>query len=266
MTRNCMTRNCMTRREALAAIAVGTAGVAMGCSLGEQTVLPIRNDGRLAARPRTDLGAPTPGLTSLRLGNSARDGVLYVPEGVATDHPVPLIVMLHGAGGSAGAIESAIQPMAEETGAVILATDSRGTTWDVVRGGYGDDIVFLNAALEKVFGMMSADPSRIAIAGFSDGASYSLGVGCINGDLFSRILAFSPGFIPPVLSVGTPAIYISHGTSDQVLPIDLTSRLIVENLMAGGYDVTFRQFNGGHVMSAALVREAFGLVVGTSES
>lgn len=261
-----MTRKSMTRREALSALAFGATGVALGCEIGEQTVLPVRNDGRLQARPRTDLGPPATGLSALQLGNSARDGVLYVPDNVVTDRPVPLIVMLHGAGGSAGSIENAIQPMAAETGAVILATDSKGTTWDVVRTGYGDDIVFLNAALEKVFGMMSVDPARIAIAGFSDGASYSLGVGIINGDLFSRVLAFSPGFLPPVLAVGKPTVFISHGTGDPVLPIDLTSRQIVENLSAGGYDVTFRQFDGGHVMSAALVREAFTLVVGASEA
>ena len=37
------------------------------------------------------------------------------------------------------------------------------------------------------------DPSRIAMAGFSDGASYSLSVGLANGDLFSAVFGFSPG-------------------------------------------------------------------------
>ena len=64
------------------------------------------------------------------------------------------------------------------------------------------------------------------------GASYALSVGLTNGDLFSDILAFSPGFMAPAVRHGAPNIFISHGTQDTVLPIDRCSRRI--RILSGG--------------------------------
>ena len=43
-------------------------------------------------------------------------------------------------------------------------------------------------------------------SGFSDGASYALSLGAANGDLFTHIAAFSPGFMRPPVSVGGCAL------------------------------------------------------------
>ena len=67
---------------------------------------PAANRGRLGARPGSADSAaprPAPGLHRIGLGE-ARDGLLRVPD-AATDHALPLVVMLHGAGGhAAGAL------------------------------------------------------------------------------------------------------------------------------------------------------------------
>ncbi len=65
----------------------------------------------------------------------------------------------------------------------------------LLRGGFGPDVRFIDKALSKVFGSYRIDPSHLAVAGFSDGASYALSLGLPNGDLFSHIIAFSPGFM-----------------------------------------------------------------------
>jgi len=252
----------LTRRELLARSIIGVAGVSLGCALGESLEIPPPGDGRLSARPKLDAGTPTPGTTPLLL-DTGRDGVIYVPPNLPSG-PVPLILMLHGAGGSARPLLAAIQPIADDTGCVLLLPDSRGPTWDAIGGEYGDDVPFINTALTHVFTRMTVDPDRVAIAGFSDGASYSLGLGLINGDLFRRVIAFSPGFLPPITPTGKPPVFISHGTLDQVLPLELTSRVIVESLHAEGYSVDFREFSGGHAISASLAREAFSLVSGTN--
>ena len=85
-----------------------------------------------------------------------------------------------------------IGPAADRAGVAVLAADSRGTTWDAIRGGFGDDVAFLNRALEHVFGRLAVDPARVALGGFSDGASYAISLGLANGDLFParrRVLA-----------------------------------------------------------------------------
>ena len=83
----------------------------------------------------------------------------------------------------------------------------------------------LDAALAEVFDRFRVDGERVAIAGFSDGATYALSLGIINGDLFKEIIAFSPGFIISSARkpLGAPRIFISHGTEDPVLPISQMS-------------------------------------------
>ncbi len=50
------------------------------------------------------------------------------------------------------------------------------------------------------------DAGRVGIGGFSDGASYALSLGLTNGDLFTHVLAFSPGFMRPASQVGRPKV------------------------------------------------------------
>jgi predicted esterase len=103
---------------------------------------------------------------------------------------------------------------------------------------------------------LPVDPDRLAIAGFSDGATYALSVGLAQGLLFHHVLAFSPGFVIPAPRVGRPAIFISHGTADPVLPIDRCSRRIVPALRADGYPVRYHEFVGGHSVPASIATAA----------
>jgi phospholipase/carboxylesterase len=94
------------------------------------------------------------------------------------------------------------------------------------------------------------------MAGFSDGASYSLSVGLANGDLFSAVFGFSPGFIAGRGRTGKPPVFISHGTLDRILPIDVCGRLIVAQLKGEGYRVTFREFEGPHTLPPDIAADA----------
>ena len=156
-----------------------------------------------------------------------RDGLLRVPD-AGSDDALPLIVMLHGAGGHAAGAIRLIEAAA--AGALILVPESRGPTWDVLLGAYGPDVAFLDAALREVFGRHRVDPRRVALAGFSDGASYALSLALGNGDLFTHVLAFSPGFAAPPAAVGRPRLFVSHGVADAVLPIGACSRQLVPRL------------------------------------
>jgi predicted esterase len=132
---------------------------------------------------------------------------------------------------------------------------TRGPTWDAIRDGFGPDVGFLNRALERVFATINVDASRIVVGGFSDGATYALSLGLVNGALFRRIVAFSPGFVVDGPPQARPACFVSHGTRDTILPIDRCSRRIVPQLRARGYEVTFREFDGGHEIPETIARE-----------
>ena len=80
---------------------------------------------------------------------------------------------------------------------ILLSPQSQSSSWDVIRGGYGPDVQIMDKALKSVFDRYTVDPQKCSIGGFSDGASYALSVGTTNGDLFTHIVAFSPGFMRP---------------------------------------------------------------------
>jgi phospholipase/carboxylesterase len=149
-----------------------------------------------------------------------------------------------------------MQPLADETGMVLVAPNSREASWDIRYGEFGADVAFISKMLERVFDQVRVNASRIAICGFSDGASYALSIGLINGDLFGHVLAMSPGFMVHPRPVGKPKIFITHGTNDQILSIDRTSRVLVPQLKSAGYDVEYHEFEGRHQVSRPLLRDA----------
>ena len=212
-------------------------------------------DGRLLSRPTHPTVTASPGLHPLGL-DEPRDGFVYVPKTYRADRPAPLVLMLHGAGGDASGGLNILQTWADLFETILLAVDSRKQTWDIIISRYGPDIAFIDRALAQTFSRYAINPSHVAIAGFSDGASYALSVGIANGDLFTHVIAFSPGFIASGLQVGEPRLFISHGISDNVLPIARCSRRIVPGLQQAGYEVQYREFNGFHSVPGAIAREA----------
>ncbi len=237
---------------------ITTAGTALLAAVGCRRVTSAQSRTGSRARLSARSGAGVTGtLTSgpLGLGTGGRDGVVQLP---ATRRAVgaPLLLWLHGAGQSGAGSLRRIGPAADAAGVVVVAPDSRGTSWDAIRGDFGDDVEFLNTVLTHVFARLAVDPARLTIGGFSDGATYALSVGLANGDLFPRVIACSPGFIAQAPQQGRPRVFISHGRSDEVLPIDRCSRVIVPRLQSMRYDVTYREFDGVHELPPAIAAEA----------
>ena len=150
-----------------------------------------------------------------------------------------------------------VRTQAERRNYIVIAPKSRGMSWDAIHGAPGPDVETIDAALEYVFAYHDVNPEKIAIGGFSDGASYALTLGLANGDLFQDVLAFSPGFSVNGRSVGRPKVYISHGRRDTVLPFEETGELLAKQLGASGYVVNFDPFGGGHTVPADKLRTAF---------
>lgn len=235
----------MTRRTFVGgALAVGTLRAA------------DTGDSRLTARPVARAPAiATPGLRPLGL-RTGRDALLYIPESSDQWEKAPLVISLHGATRDADRGISLLRSLADEHGFLLLAPASEGQTWDGIQGFFGEDVRFINRSIERTCEIRRIDPARIAMAGFSDGASYSLSIGLANGDLFGAVLGFSSGFIIPVDRIGKPPVFMSHGTIDPILPIELCSRRIVPQLRLEGYRVTYREFEGKHTLPPEVAAEA----------
>ena len=210
---------------------------------------------RLHGKPGKPTGPPFPsGTTALKL-RPLRDALLYVPQSLPA--PAPFVLYLHGATGDEQQGIRRLTKLADEFGFILLSPASQEITWDAIRGSFGPDVRFIDAALSKVFAQCMIDPHKTAVCGFSDGASYALGLGLSNGGLFHRVMAFSPGFIPNgVKASGSPRFWLSHGTKDGILPIDACSRRLAPYLNREGYTVKLREFDGPHAVPPEIAREA----------
>jgi phospholipase/carboxylesterase len=212
-------------------------------------------DPRLTARPHTPSRTPERGMT--RIGPPGdRGGFLYVPSSYDATHPAPLVVALHGGSGDAGRWRSLFAEC-EERGLVLLAPESRARTWDRVLTDFGPDVAFIDSALRYTFERCAVDTAHMALAGFSDGASYALSLGPSNGDLFTHLIAWSPGFSDPADPiVGAPRVFLSHGSADRVLPVVGSRLALVPMFQMDGYDIEYVEFEGDHEMPAVIVHRA----------
>jgi phospholipase/carboxylesterase len=224
-------------------------------------VEPLDDSGRLAARVVTPTGTVPVGL-SVQHTPAGRPFGLYVPSTYDPQRQWPVTVLLHGAGGSGEGMALTFKDFAEAAGVIVLAPNSSAYTWDRLLGEdaeYGPDIVHINQVLEWGFARIAADPALVSMSGFSDGATYTILIGLKNGDLFSRVAAFTPCAAVPGNRQGMPLIFISHGLDDLVLPIDNCSRVTVPLLQQRGYNVEFVEYpsaqgNGHFVTTEVLTR------------
>ena len=189
---------------------------------------PVQELGRLQTRHSPATEPTKPGTYPLGLRRD-RDGVLYLPPQYAHGTPIPLVLLLHGAGGTGARVAQRFKPYADELGIAFVAPDSTAVSWDR-NDRLASDVEFIDRALAVAFRRISTTPDRLRIGGFSDGASYSLSVGLTNGDLFARILALSasadarsldeglavpegiPSWMSPIVEIVPAQLYTYHLT------------------------------------------------------
>ena len=227
------------RAAALACVLAGMAG----CGGGQEQAVAT------TAVPTAPLGEPcSTGEHALTLSNGQAARMLVTP---GSGGARALVVVLHGAGGSPADGLYAFRGASKERGLVLIAPASKGQTWSILRSEEDLDLESVNLALAEGYERCRIDRRRIAVGGFSDGATYALTLGVSNGDLFPAIIALSPGGIVAGEQFGVPRVFVSHGTLDNVLPIARAGDAVVRKLREAGYPVTYRRFRGGHEASSA---------------
>jgi predicted esterase len=242
----------MNRRSFLSLGAAGLLGAASTARV------------RAAQNPFVSPQAPVPvagddipiGKSRLGIADGERDGTVYVPASYQKGVPMPVLVMLHGFSGTAEAVRYTF-PLADEFGVIVLAPESRDLTWGQEIPGFDTDSRFIGMAFRWIADVLSIDPTRVALGGVSDGANYALNMGLAYGDTFNHLLIFSAGTLAPFRKQGKAKIFLAHGTNDVQMPIDRTGRLFAAKLKDEGYDLTYREYDGGHGAPLPVVRESF---------
>lgn len=185
--------------------------------------------------------AATDALMRLHFGNRDRSYRIHVPARLATQ--VPLVVVLHGGGGSAVSTikMTGFDTQADRAGFIVVypnGTDrSRPLlnmmgkpgflTWNAGNCcGYAlennvDDTGFLRAVVKQVENDYRIDPRKIYATGISNGGMLAYTLACEASDTFAAVGIVSGIITDPACKPSHPVAVIHfHGSADQNVPIN----------------------------------------------
>lgn len=157
-----------------------------------------------------------------------------------------LVVCLHGAGFTGDAY---LERWQARLGAeYLLACPTYPSGAWFTRGA--EDLVV--ATIQEVQRRYHVDPDRIFLTGMSNGGIGAWLIGMHHAPLFAGIAPMASGLddvlMPFLANLGNTPIYIIHGAKDQVMPVEL-SRRIVRELTQLGYSYIYREHQREHPMA-----------------
>lgn len=171
---------------------------------------------------------------SLRVGGHERLYLLYVPDGIARfKGPRPLVVVLHGGGGTAAEVRRQVgerfEALARRDGFLVLYPQAIGRMWDTGEGEVSarltprrDDLGYLKAVIARVAAGHAVDPARVFATGISRGGHASYLLGCEAPGLIRAIAPVAmtlPQGLRNACASGAPLpILLIQGTADPLVP------------------------------------------------
>jgi len=206
-----------SRRSALLLIVVGLGGVAAA--------------------------APTVRDERIEVGSLTRSYFLHITAIAGDAKPVPLVLLLHGRGGSGRAIHnySGMGTKADQEGFLLVCPDASGTPPAWNSGAYAsrayptDDVAFLRAVLDRTEKEHRVDTRRIYVAGHSSGGmmSHRLGselaervaaIGVVAGAIGAQLADGSSDRVPAPAKPVSAILF--HGKADRIVPYDGGGQLL----------------------------------------
>jgi polyhydroxybutyrate depolymerase len=180
----------------------------------------------LAARPSSGCSSSHPEVTlakqTIMVDGMARWYLISTPPPSASQHPLPLVIDLHGLdeGAQLEALTTQFSPLGQADG--FITVFPQGTKdpvqWDTDTGPGNYDIDFLSQMLDQIETAECVDETRIYATGLSDGAIMTSLLAC---EMSNRIAAFAPVSgvqLPPHCEATRPVpILAFHGTADPIL-------------------------------------------------
>lgn len=253
-----------------------------GALIGLALLAAVAGGQPLAARsPRLTVEAAPPVDVPAGASQAGEGAFLYRPPG-REDGPRPLLVLFHGAGGSARRMLERMIPEAERCGCLLLALQSQAATWDLVTATgaarrrerparldslFGDDAGRVERALSPLLASPIVDRQRIVLLGFSDGASYALSLALANPELVRGAVAIAPGFhLEPGTIAPSQRLFIAHSPDDRILSFAHSRDGIAGSLRRAGFAPVFHAFRGGHVVDPAVVALGVDHVLGSGRA
>lgn len=160
---------------------------------------------------------------------TTRTYLVHVPP-TLPDGPVPLVLVLHGAGGTGRQMEqmSGFSAVADREGFIVVYPDGLRRVWNDGRHGERtrrdtvDDVGFLLVLLDRVAAERPIDPARVYATGISNGGFMCHRLANDHAARFAAIAPVVAGITTEVANAFAPAapvaVYAIQGTDDPLVP------------------------------------------------
>jgi predicted esterase len=192
---------------------------------------------------------------------AGRSGAYYLPSGPRAQS-VPLLVLLHGSGGSGEGLIPVFRPLAQARRFAIIAPDSRRSpagqfAWQVGDrpGDVTPDLTHVMSCIEWVRAHtgLVVDGAHVLIAGYSAGGSSAPYIAS-NRPPFTHLAVLHGGVFPGGIGPRRMPAWFSTGEQDRYRPVALVRQAADALAGVGFTTVTFRAYPGDHGLSDAEVR------------
>ncbi len=209
--------------------------------LGILSFLSCREPNALENSKKTNAGNYT---FKIKVDSLEREYVLHIPVGYRSDHSAPVVIMLHGGGGTA---QDAMQKTgwcqkADQEGFIVVFPEGtrpnseappnffdNPQTWNDGSGRESigairrnvDDVKFIKAVIEDIIKRFNVEQKQIYAAGFSNGGAMVFRVGRELSNLLTAIACVASTDWLEAPSVKEPvAMLYMTGTADRLNPIN----------------------------------------------
>ena len=184
-------------------------------------------------------GDPSVGI---EYGNLDRSYLLHLPNPLP-NHPLPLVVVLHGGGGSAASVAkmTGFDAEADRQGFIVVYPDGTDKsrpllnamgkpgflTWNAgsccgyAQENHIDDVGFIRTLVMQVVKDNGADPKRVYATGISNGGMMAYRLACEASDMFAAIAPVSAVQEVTSCKPGQPvSVFHIHGAKDENVPLN----------------------------------------------
>lgn len=208
-------------------------------------------------------GGPTGVQTALEIESNGRTYpfALYAPENLEPDRDYPLVVILHGMGGSGErTLQNWLPRLKDEDFIILCPSYPAGAWWSF----NAEDLVF--NLIRHVKQSYPVDHNRVFLTGLSNGAIGAYMIGMFYPDRFAGIVpiagAITDRYLHFLVNLKNTPVYSIQGVHDPIFPITYSRRIqqILNDLQ---YPFVYREHrekgsvHGGHFMPR---EEVAGLV------
>lgn len=210
-------------------------------------------------------------------------GRIFFPPGYDKSKPCPLVVGIHGKGGTAAGFSTVWQRIKKKNFIFVVPeapyeygggrlnrpafnwfymTKNR-KVWEWADPITVDYLIDVCSEIRKKYRI-----SEIVLLGFSEGVAAAYMTAFTHPDEIAGVIAFA-GILPmegmfPDEKVGASArkvkVFIAHGKRDRAIGVTVSQKAL-KRLKGLGFDVRFSTFTGGHMVDGDVLNRSLGWIL-----